>query len=103
MLDKLTLADFVPLVGQVLRLRLDDGAAIEVALESATESPRTGWRPPGGEPARTPFSLVFRGPPQFVLPQRIYRFEHEALGELDIFVVPIGRTAAGVAYEAIFS
>jgi hypothetical protein len=103
MLDKLTLATFAPLVGQVLRLRLDDGAAVEVVLESATESPGTGWRPPGDGPVRTPFSLVFRGPPQFVLPQRIYRFEHDVLGEVDIFVVPIGRTAAGVAYEAIFS
>jgi hypothetical protein len=101
--DSLTLDAIAPLVGQTFQLRLDDGAAIEMTLDSATESPTSGWRPPGGGPSRTPFTLVFRGPAQFVLPQRIYRFEHEALGDLDVFIVPIERTAAGVNYEAVFS
>ena len=62
-----------------------------------------GWQPPSGAPVPQPFTLLFRGPPQFVLPQRIYRFEHDTLGELNVFIVPVGRTAAGVNYEAVFS
>ena len=38
-----------------------------------------------------------------VLPQRIYRLEHNGLGELDIFLVPIGKDADGVSYQAMFN
>ena len=47
------------------------------------------------------FRLLFTGPADPVLPQAIYPFRQD--GEEDhIFIVPIGRTAAGVEYEAIF-
>src|SRR4051812_30250075 len=103
MLEDLTLDSFAPLVGQTFRLHLDDGAVFETVLESATASPFPGWQPPEGAPAREPFSLIFVGLSHDVLPQRIYRFEHDTLGELEIFVVPLGRTAQGVIYEAVFS
>ena len=51
---------------------------------------------------REPFSIVFRGPAEPVLPQRIYRFEHDALGAFDLFIVPIGPDEAGMQYEAVF-
>jgi hypothetical protein len=53
--------------------------------------------------SRSPFSLVFRGGPSPPLPQRIYRVEHEALGALDIFLVPIGPDEVGQRYEAVFT
>jgi hypothetical protein len=37
------------------------------------------------------------------LPQATYRFEHETIGAFDLFIVPVGRTAQGVSYEAVFS
>jgi hypothetical protein len=49
------------------------------------------------------FSLFFQGPGEFCLPQRIYRMEHEALGALDIFIVPIGIEGNRYQYEAVFS
>ena len=52
---------------------------------------------------RQPFSLVFRGPLQPVLPQRIYRLEHEGLGTLEIFLVPVGPDKDGMRYEAVFN
>jgi hypothetical protein len=51
---------------------------------------------------REPFSIVFRGPLEPVLPQRIYRFEHEALGAFELFIVPIGTDESGMQYEAVF-
>lgn len=59
---------------------------------------------PGGPPTRgrQPFSLVFRGPRQPVLPQRIYTVTNETLGRLEIFLVPIGPDGAGLRYEAVF-
>jgi len=39
------------------------------------------------------------------LPQAIYTFEHDQLGTLQIFIVPIGPAAdgQGMRYEAIFA
>jgi uncharacterized protein DUF6916 len=33
---------------------------------------------------------------------RIHRVEHEELGALDVFLVPIGPDQAGMCYEAVF-
>ena len=94
-LGDLTLATFEPLVGD----RFDVQAApapVEFVLESATAAGE--W--PGG---RAPFSLVFLGPDEPLLPQAIYALSHADLGVLEIFLVPIARGADGVRYEAIFT
>lgn len=52
---------------------------------------------------RDPFSLIFRGPAAPVLPQRTYPLDNPHTGPLEIFIVPIGRDAAGVLYQAVFN
>lgn len=52
---------------------------------------------------RQPFSLIFRSATQLILPQRIYRLLNAATGPLDIFLVPVGRDAQGVSYQAVFN
>jgi len=52
---------------------------------------------------RQPFGVVFRGPREPLLPQRIYRLDNDATGAQDIFLVPIRRDDAGTYYEAIFT
>jgi hypothetical protein len=91
-LETLTAADFAPLHGDRFRIASGDGSPFEAELVEVTEIPRE----PGG---RAPFSLVFRGGPSPPLPQRIYRVEHEKLGAIEIFLVPI----AADRYEAIFT
>ena len=49
------------------------------------------------------FSLLFRGPLQPLLPQRIYPLEHDRLGRFDLFIVPVRRDANGLYYEAVFN
>lgn len=49
------------------------------------------------------FSLVFRGPANFILPQMIYPMTHEKMGDLQIFLVPIRKDDQGVYYEAVFN
>ena len=49
------------------------------------------------------FALVFRGPGEIFLLQASYRFEHPALGAVDLFIVPIGQDAQGLYYEALFN
>jgi hypothetical protein len=92
MLDTLTVDDFRPLQGDRFRISPDGAEAFEVELVEVTEIPRE----PGG---RAPFSLVFRGGPNPPLPQQIYRVEHEKLGELELFLVPV----AFDQYQAVFT
>ena len=49
------------------------------------------------------FSLIFRGPKQPVLKQGTRHLVHPILGELDIFLVPVGATSDGADYEAAFT
>jgi hypothetical protein len=103
MLERLTLDSFTPLIGQPFRVLLPNGATLDAELTSAREGPGSGWQPEGSQQARKPFSIVFLGRSQVVLPQSIYRLQHETLGDLEIFIVPIGRTPEGINYEAVFS
>jgi hypothetical protein len=101
-LDQLTVDDFTPAVGQRFVIAFDDIGKIELELTEAQTHERDA---PARDDAgtRSPFSAVFRGPADPILPQRVYRVEHDSLGPLEIFIVPIGRDASGTAYEAVFS
>ena len=100
MVTDLTLATFEPRLGESFRIALDDGGGVDVELVEAAAS-SAGAAPPEG--LREPFSIVFRGPLEPVLPQRIYVLEHDDLGALEIFLVPVGPDDAGMRYEAVFA
>jgi len=93
-----TLERFSPLVGDDrFELQLDDGSACSAALVEAKALPTPAFQ------GRQPFSLLFEGPPQPTLPQRIYRLSHPQLDAMDIFLVPVGRTQTATQYEAVFN
>lgn len=98
-MDELTVETFSPHVGSAFALQLDD-ATVELVLFEAV--PR-GTSEPLAAGARAQFSLSFRGPARPVLPQRIYRLEHGALGALDLFLVPLAADGEGAVYEAAFA
>jgi len=85
--------------GEAFRLLCDEGSALDLELVSVTPNPGA---PNDARDRRLPFSIVFRGPPEPLLPQRIYRFEHEELGSFELFIVPIGPDEAGMQYQAVF-
>ena len=49
------------------------------------------------------FSLMFRAPSEAPPVQNTYRLEHERLGAMDLFLVPVRKDDDGLYYEAIFS
>jgi hypothetical protein len=49
------------------------------------------------------FSIIFKGPGEFVLRQNTYRLEHEVMGAFAVLLVPIGKDEQGVDYEAVFN
>jgi len=55
------------------------------------------------EALREPFSLTLRGVKGLRLPQGIYHFACEPLGELEIFITQQADVAEGSEFEAIFT
>ncbi len=51
----------------------------------------------------TTFSLVFRGPKHLPSDSRVCHLKHEVLGELDLFLTPVGLYKDQMRYEAVFS
>jgi len=95
----LVLEDFADKVGEVFVIDEPDVPAIPLTLTEARPLPaRYGL--PGMRP---PFSLVFLGKDPRVLPQKLYRLEQGELGAVTIFLVPIGKDAQGVSYQATFN
>lgn len=54
-------------------------------------------------PGQEIFALLFHGPRAPYLPQGIHKLVNERLGELDIFLVPVGQDSDGFQYEAVFN
>lgn len=91
-LSILTESDFAPLVGSDFTLALT-----LVEVRSAGVPYRPG--------ARAPFAVMWRHahlPRGAYLPQRTYTLHHATLGELTVLIVPLGPSAEGMRYEAVF-
>lgn len=101
-IEWLTYDHFAPRVGDAFALAADGGAPLELRLSDATQSAEPGGPGPEGQ-ERAQFSLLFHGPADGALAQGTYRLTHEELGELDLFLVPLGPDGAGMRYEAAFA
>ncbi|HEY8962713.1 MAG TPA: hypothetical protein VIM57_10965 [Luteolibacter sp.] len=51
----------------------------------------------------TAFTLLFEGPANCGTPEGIHRLRHETLGDMDLFLSPVGRSTARACYEAAFT
>lgn len=52
---------------------------------------------------RQPFSLLFRGPMEPLLQQKLHQLKNSKLGEMQLFLVPIGPDDSGMLYDASFN
>ena len=105
MLEKLTIEEFSKHLNHKFQIQFKAGegetstGSMEVEL---VEVSKLGERQPD-EDRRQSFSIIFRGPGEPVLPQQVYRLEHDGLGKLDLFLVPLGPGEGGMLYEAVFT
>ena len=97
MLESLTIDTFAGRIGERFRIVFEPESASDAELVEATQ-----LSPPAGE-RRAPFSLVFRVDSGEPHEQRIYPVQHDELGELELFLVPITAGEDGVRYEAVFT
>ncbi len=100
-LATLTSETFLPLVGQPFCLHHSADFDASLTLTAVRE-----WGPePGADSrlTRRPFTLTFSGPVEWSFQQGTVLLQHPAIGDLEIFMVPIQPNAQGRLYEAVFS
>jgi hypothetical protein len=101
-LAELTSADFAAHLHQTFQVYYGAASPLPLELVQVTELPSRNQ--PG---QRQPFFLIFLGQKSDqYLSQRVYRFEQETLGVLDLFIVPLGLAPTDrerMQYQAIFN
>lgn len=97
-LPDLSLDLFESLLGQPFQIG-EGSHAIDAVLIQATNLREAQG---AGQLSRQ-FSLVWRGPRNMALEQRIYTVQHAELGTMELFLVCIGPDAEGMRYEAVFT
>lgn len=99
MLQDLNPASFEAHLGTPFRIHYGG----EIPLEAVLQEVKRHEQHPGPRPE--PFSAFFRTALRPILPQSIYRVEHETLGTMEIFLVPVGPDPQrqGMLYEAVFN
>jgi hypothetical protein len=54
-------------------------------------------------PQQEVFSLILHGPREPFVPQGMRHLKHDKLGELELFLVPIGKVEDGFEYQSVFN
>jgi hypothetical protein len=103
MLESFRHETFAERLGETFRLHVDDEHVFDFVLATVKTLSDKPWDYPGRKSDRSPFSITFVGPTEYIFPQRIYRMENDAIGAFELFIVPIGRDEQGVQYEAVFT
>ena len=96
MLEEITHESFESLVGKTV-----DVASPEVSFRAAVEGVRLLRRNPGQK--RQPFSVDLQAQDARNHGQQLYRISHPDLGELSLFMVPVGPGEKGMRYEIVFN
>jgi hypothetical protein len=97
MLEALTKENWKACLDKDFQVQIDDQYAVDMRLVSVSGFGRSL------NGRREAYSVLFQGPDQPILMQRIYRILQPQLGSMDIFLVPVGRVAGSIQYEAVFT
>ncbi len=97
-LNELTDSDFQPLIN-------DEFSFVENGTSTQTfelmDVSLLGQAPAADQ--RHAFSLLFRGPDTDAPQQQVFQLQHAGLGQLELFLVPVGSDESGMLYEAVFT
>ena len=86
---------FAGCVGSAFRIGASEDRAETVTLIEVKKLGSSG--------PKEQFSVIFRGGQCDHLQQRTYPMEHEELGRMELFLVPIGPDDQGMLYQAVFA
>jgi hypothetical protein len=91
----LTHEAFAQHVNTRFQVPVDDTQRVELELAEVSElKESTG---------QEQFAVVFRGPNEMFLGQGTRSFEHDQMGQFELFIVPIRQDEQGYYYEAVFN
>mgnify|MGYP006966916121 CR=1 FL=1 len=104
-IDVLNKEQFEAHLGSVFHVERPQAGAIGLKLEEITDQSRFAALDPTGKPIghQNPFSLVFTGPKEPLLPQSLYALCHPEMGELTLFLKPFHQTPEAVYYEVVIN
>ena len=91
--------EFSKHVNTPFRLSLDPEVPVDLELVEV----KGYLKNPGDQDGMERFSLIFKGPAKPLLSQRLYSLNHDGMGALDIFLVPIQPESDGARYEAVYN
>jgi hypothetical protein len=95
LLENLNHQTFSELLHTTFRVLLPDTPPLALELMEVTER--------NSSPQAETFSLIFRGPLAPLIGQQIHILDHDTLGRLDLFLVPIGPDNGGMCYQVVFN
>ena len=93
--DSLTHETFLQNVNTKFHVSLDDTSRVELELAEVSELKQLK--------SHEQFAVVFRGPLDLFMGQGMRTFDHETMGQLELFIVPIRQDGKGYFYEAVFN
>ena len=93
-----TVETFAGREGQGFTIQFAD-AVLDLTLAQVSRMPGE-W---GRTDRREPFSITFTGPPEYQLPQGLWPLDHEEIGRLEVFLVPMQPEDGVPHYEAVFT
>jgi hypothetical protein len=99
---RMTADDYEPHLGDRFVLQRNAESAVTAQLVEVKPLEAAGPRP-SALPRKQPFSLVFRTHDNQELVQDTYRVRHQEIGEVGLFLVPVGPERGGRQLEAVFS
>jgi hypothetical protein len=95
MLEQIRPPQMTEHIGSKFDVSIDSSHAVRLTLTGVVESVKTEHS--------EAFSLFFHGPSDTFLPQRTRKVQHPALGEFELFLVPVAQDKDGFQYEAVFN
>ena len=87
--------EFSEHVNSAFQMRLGEGSAVDFCLVGVDDIVSNA--------VQENYALTFLAPLDTQPAQGIYRLDHETLGELEIFLVPVKKDESGLYLEAVFN
>ena len=91
----LTHENFAAQLSKTFRVQIDETNTMDLVLADVSELKSSA--------RQEQFAIVFHGPLEVFLGQGLRQFEHDEMGQFNLFLVPIGKDDNSYSYEAVFN
>ena len=93
--DKFDRNTFAESIGSAFRLSAPSGQTVDLVLKEVSDLKESS--------GYCSFSIIFNLPEPYMIEQGLYDLAHERLGNIQLFLVPVGKVPDGTQVEAVFT